>query len=131
MITLGFEGLATLVLTPTRKARLRKRVLENLSNAVEPVVNEIKAGTPVESGALRESVRTESNPSEMVVVIKAGGVPETSSPALNGTVYDEALLTEYGTIHQAPRPFFWPVINAHEADFAKIGESAVTDAFED
>lgn len=131
MITLGFEGLATLVLTPTRKARLRKRVTENLAQAVEPVLDEIRAGAPEKSGALRESVRAERDPSKLTVTIKAGDTPATARPSANGTTYDEALLTEYGTVHQAAHPFFYPPINAHRRDFEKIADSAVSDAFED
>lgn len=131
MITLGFEGLATLVLTPTRKARLRRRVTENLAKAVEPVVEEIRAGAPEKSGALRDSVRAEQDSGNLRVTIRAGDTPETSRPSANGTTYDEALLTEYGTVHQPAHPFFYPPINAHRQDLEKIADGAVSDAFED
>lgn len=131
MITLGVEGIASLGLSLTRKARLRRRIVEHLAEVAEPVADEIREAAPEESGALRESVRVEQDSRKLQVSIKAGGVPETERPSSNGVTYDEALLTEYGTVKQAPRPFFWPAIRAHEDDFERAGTDAVASAMED
>ena len=131
MITMGVEGLSTILLSATHKSRLRKRVTEKLAAVAAPVVEEIREAAPERSGALRDSVRLERDPSRIRVVIAAGGTPETERPTKGGTTYDEALLVEFGIVHEPPNPFFYPAIDAHQSDFEKVADEAVSEAFED
>ncbi|MCC0806505.1 hypothetical protein FPV16_09785 [Methylobacterium sp. W2] len=130
MISMGFEGLSTLILSSTRKARLRKRVVDHLEAVAQPVADEIRAGAPERSGTLRDSVRVERDEKNLKVTISAGGTPETQRPSANGTTYDEAVLTEFGTVHQPAHPFFFPPIEQHQRDFERAGSDAVTGAME-
>ncbi|MCC0809046.1 hypothetical protein FPV16_23070 [Methylobacterium sp. W2] len=131
MITMGFEGLSTLILSSTRKARLRSRIVDALEAAAEPVADEIRAGAPEKSDGLRDSVRVERDEKNLKVTISAGGTPETERPSGNGITYDEAVLTEFGTVHQPAHPFFFPPINEHADELESAASSAVSGALGD
>lgn len=114
--TLGNARKALKVASAARSADIAGRMVE-----------EMQARAPEDSGTLRESIRKEAN-DDGTVTVRAGGTPETARPTKSGTVYDEALLTEHGTVHQAARPFFWPVVEEHRnelgPDVIRAGEDA-------
>lgn len=72
----------------------------------------IQAAAPVESGALRGSVRVESGRRGDRFFVKAGGpvttkaIRETAKG--NAPPYDYANAQEFGTSEQAAAPFFYP-----------------------
>lgn len=111
MISAKLTGLASLAgeLSNLSKAARIVAAAKTHDVAAE-MVEGMQARVQVDSGALRESIRSEDN-FDGTVTVKAGGTPETTRPTKGGTVYDEALLTEYGTEHQPAQPFFWPEVN--------------------
>lgn len=74
------------------------------------MVEGMQARAPVESGALRGSIRAEPN-DDGTVMVRAGGTPETLKP-FEGGIFDEAVAVEYGGLHNPARPFFWPEVDA-------------------
>jgi HK97 gp10 family phage protein len=97
-------------------AVLRSSVQGALKEAAESAVAEIRQNLQPhdKSGALSKSVRTfeyKSAKGNPRIGIRVGGKPETARyDKKNGQTYDEALLLEYGTVHEVARPFFKPVI---------------------
>lgn len=84
----------------------RDALRQQLDALGQQMVSEIRARCPVESGALRDSVQYEivETPSGLHLKIQVGSV-----------VADYAGYVEYGTAHEAARPFVRPVINARRA----------------
>src|SRR5947209_2803420 len=114
MIDVKVIGLATLTLRINHFAPIVKRRIQHAFNAqAEQAVEAMQERVNVEKGALRDSIRWEQDTEEHSAGVKitAGGVPETEHPDhKNGIVYDEALLLEFGTVHEEAQPFFRPVI---------------------
>ena len=128
MISAKAIGLSTFLLRinhlpPIVKARMQRE----FDRKAEEAVRDMQERVNVEKGALRDSIRWGQNTEEHSAGIKitAGGVPETQHPDhKNGLVYDEALLLEFGTVHQEAQPFFRPVI--HEVFGADAAEEIKT-----
>jgi HK97 gp10 family phage protein len=114
MINVKVIGLATLTLRINHFAPIVKRRMQREFNEkAEQAVADMQERVNVEKGALRDSIRWEQDTEEHSAGVKitAGGVPETEHPDhKNGIVYDEALLLEFGTVHEEAQPFFRPVI---------------------
>ncbi|MGG3810973.1 hypothetical protein ABEV34_04890 [Methylorubrum rhodesianum] len=112
MIFAGVSGLTTLAreLSDISKAVRIATAAKSRSIAGE-MVEGMRARVSVVSGALRDSIRAEEN-EDGTVTVRAGGTPETARPTKAGTVYDTALIEEYGTIHEPAEPFFWPEVEA-------------------
>jgi HK97 gp10 family phage protein len=132
MITATLEGLGQLLGTFTTAGKVVRAAVGQKSSALaDELVEDMKARAPEDSGTLRESIRAEPNDEDGTVTVRAGGTPETARPTAGGETYDEALLTEYGTIHQAPRPFFEPSVEARRAEIGdalvRAGNDAVGD----
>jgi hypothetical protein len=97
---------------------VRRRMQAKFERQADSAIDDMKARVPVRKGNLRNSIRREPHPKHYPGVrIIAGGVPETQhSQNPSGHIFDEAILTEYGTHHQAAEPFFNPVIQEHFGD---------------
>jgi HK97 gp10 family phage protein len=114
MISVKTIGIATLTLRINHFAPIVKRKMQHeFDRKAEDAVAAMQERVNVEKGALRDSIRWEQNTEEHSAGIKitAGGVPETQhADHKNGLVYDEALLLEFGTVHEEAQPFFRPVV---------------------
>jgi HK97 gp10 family phage protein len=126
VITATVVGLAALTSKLKSATRLvRGGAQKRLDRTADRLVQTIRANAPVDSGALRDSVRAEPLRREPGVRIAAGGTPETMKPIADGTEFDEAKGTEYGTSRQAAHPFFWSAVDSYEGEFEKaVGEGA-------
>ena len=132
MITAALEGLGELLSTLSTASKVVRVAVGQKSSALaSELVEDMQARAPQDSGTLRESIRAEPNEDDGTVTVRAGGTPETARPTANGETYDEALLTEYGTIHQAPRPFFEPAVEARRAEIGDALVKAGNDALGD
>lgn len=92
---------------------VKKRAQADLMLAGREVNMLQRALCPVDSGRLRETIRTEALEDGTIgVEIKAGGPLTTKavrkSEKGNAGDYDYALGVELGTSDTAPEPFFWP-----------------------
>jgi HK97 gp10 family phage protein len=114
MISVKTIGLATLTLRINHLAPIVKRRMQHeFDGKAAQAVEAMQERVNVEKGALRDSIRWEQDTEEHSAGVKitAGGVPETEHPDhKNGIVYDEALLLEFGTVHEEAQPFFRPAI---------------------
>lgn len=72
--------------------------------------------SPVDSGALRESIRTEAyNEPYVGAFVKAGGPLTTKAARAGQGSYDYALAQELGTIDVDPTPFFYVSVRAKKS----------------
>jgi HK97 gp10 family phage protein len=111
MISAKITGLASLASELANLTKVARVAAAAKSHSVaDEMVEGMRARVSVDSGDLHESIRKEDN-FDGTVTVKAGGTPETARPTKGGAVYDEALLTEYGTEHQPAQPFFWPEVD--------------------
>jgi hypothetical protein len=78
-----------------------------ISNQADEVVENMRARVPVKSGKLRDSIRKRdvSRPDRVSFLVMAGGRLTTKTTAAGP--YDYALGTEFGTVNEAPEPFFY------------------------
>lgn len=131
MITAGITGLLDLGRTLSSVSKVLKVATAAASHHVaDEMVEGMRARVPTETGTLRDSIRAEPA-DDGGTFVRAGGTPETSRPTKGGTVYDEAVLTEYGTVYEAARPFFNPEVHAardrHGAEVIQAVNAAVGD----
>jgi len=66
-----------------------------------------KALTPVDSGTLRDSVRSEPGDNELSIVVRAGGEATTVAARDGQGEYDYSLGVEFGNSQVGEQPFFW------------------------
>lgn len=84
----------------------------NMLQQADELIQNMRGAVPVKSGALRNSIRkkdvsqTYGNRQRVSVLVMAGG-KETTRRSGAGVVYDYALGTEFGTVHERPEPFFY------------------------
>lgn len=76
------------------------------------MVSLAKTLAPVDSGDLRDSIRSEPGTHDLAVVVRAGG-DSTTVPARAGRgEHDYSVSVEHGTIDTPEQPFFWPSYRA-------------------
>jgi len=128
---------------PNRTVERLKRVLASLASPAKKAIkaelyaaagfiaDEMRIAAPRgPTGNLQKSVRVEPGRGEFSVVIKAGG-PLTTKPVRAGQSarYDYSLGTEFGTVKQGEKPFFWNTYNANKKRaknrIRKAGKSAI------
>ena len=110
--------------------RVESHLQKRLNELGEEMVAEMQRLAPEDTGALRDSIRSEEGDKRPSVVICAGGTVETARPLASGHILDQAVLVELGTVYVRPRPFFRPVV--HEFTFrgriSKVAGTAAGDA---
>jgi HK97 gp10 family phage protein len=78
-----------------------------------------------ETGDLEESCTVVAGDNDLEVFVQAGGDLTTKDVRdSSGVPYDYAEAFEFGSSHQAARPFFYPTYNAMQDDI----QQAITDA---
>lgn len=85
----------------------RIEVRKVLEQSAAEMVALAKALTPVDSGVLRDSVRSEPGEHELSVVVAAGGEATTVAARDGQGEYDYSLGVEFGTAEMGEQPFFW------------------------
>ncbi|MDB5733337.1 MAG: hypothetical protein JWQ03_3232 [Variovorax sp.] len=116
------EALALLdKIVPEVKANLQ----EKLEHIAAQMVSDMKGRVPVESGALRDSIRWFPAKKKPGVIIQAGGSQATLKPSKGGFRFEEVLGIEYGTTKMRAQPFFYPVVEAHRSDAENAAHRAV------
>lgn len=86
----------------------RDAAMASLQKSADELASAQKALVPVRTGALRDSIHTETHPAELKISVKAGG-PLTTKPARTGHgSYDYANAIEFGTSKEHAEPFFYP-----------------------
>lgn len=137
MILAKLEGLGELLSTLSTAGSIARVATGKKAQELGEVLAEgMREKVPVESGALRESIRVEPN-DDGTVTVRAGGTPETARPLKDGTVADLARITEFGRPPsksgpgQQARPFFRPTIDEHRKEIGPALIQAGNDAVKD
>jgi HK97 gp10 family phage protein len=86
---------------PQARAAIQRAAAEGVATAGGYIVDLAKQLCPVDTGALRASIRLEPDSPELTMTVKAGG----------GAV-DYAAFIEYGTSRSAAQPFLTPAARA-------------------
>jgi HK97 gp10 family phage protein len=95
------------------KDAARKDAVKAMKEAAEEIAAQMRRAVPVESGALRDSIRVEVDEARMRVKILAGGATttvkvRTGRKSDKAPMVDYHLFVEYGTRRAKAHPFFWP-----------------------
>lgn len=93
------------------RAGLRAATGRGVQRAAEHVADLARQLTPVDTGALRASIRVEAGPSETSRAVVAGG-----------SGVDYAVFVEYGTSRMAAQPFMTPAAKAIRVDVEVAAE---------
>jgi HK97 gp10 family phage protein len=94
--------------------RVGAAVSQQVRKTAKAVEASAKAGVPVKSGALRDSIDTK--------IFGTGNSKRTTAVVRAGT--DHARFVEEGTSRQAPQPFMKPALDQHTQRFmAGIGKA--------
>ena len=89
-------------------AKAKAAARASLDKSADEMVAMAQRLAPVDTGALRQSIKKAPGRHELEVVVQAGG-SETMRPMRKGTVlFDYAFSQEFGTMDQPAHPFFWP-----------------------
>lgn len=156
MIDAEFLGQANLARKLAGAAKRAEAAVQRRAEAIgEDMAAVMRERVPVDTGALRDSIRVEPDPDNNGAVVKAGGTPETQRPSgRKGHVFDQALMVEYGTApHQnatnagrrqraraarsthpgtPAQPFFNPVVNEYRGRIRKeLGDAAADAALDE
>lgn len=100
-----------------RFARIPVKVRDAAKAAIDKGADELvafqKRLVPIDTGALRDSIRKEPGRHELSVFIRAGGAT-TTKPVRTGVSasYDYALAVELGANKKPAQPFFYPAYRA-------------------
>lgn len=78
-----------------------------LEKSAAEMVTLAKALAPVDSGALRDSIRSEPGKNDLSVLVMAGGEATTVAARSGQGDYDYSLGVEFGTAENEEQPFFW------------------------
>jgi HK97 gp10 family phage protein len=86
--------------------------------------------SPEETGGLEESCTVVPGQDELEFIVQAGGDLTTKEVREgSGEPFDYALAFEFGTAHQAARPFFYPTYNAMKDDMQEAINEAMSEIF--
>jgi len=107
---------------------------EKLSNALDEALNEIaekissdaRNFAPVDTGALRKSIRIEKKGKLRVSVVAGGGGvinPKT------GREVDYAGYVEFGTSRMSPQPYMQPALEKNKDEILRIVKEKVLEVF--
>lgn len=127
MITAELEGLGSFLSNAFRVSKLVKATTRTqIADGVSELVAAIRDDAPVDTGGLRDSVRSEPVPNEDAFLIRAGDVPETERPLKSGHMLDQAPLIEYGTVNRPATPFFFPNVERYKPLIENRVDNAVS-----
>lgn len=128
MITAEMEGLSGLLSNTLRLSKLVKATTRReIRASVEDLVEAIRNDAPVDTGGLRDSVRSEALPDEDAFLVRAGDTPETERPVGERQhMLDLAPLVEFGTVNRPATPFFFPNVERMKPEIEARVERSVS-----
>ena len=98
-------------------AEVRKAVQPALLKQANEMAATMRRFSPMDTGDLRESIEVTPGGQATPPYSQPGGSTTVPSNAVAITVGNEdvryAHLQEYGTVNNAPHPFFWPAVRLH------------------
>lgn len=120
------DGLPDRIRQPVARALQEQAAM--LSEAQRDALRALETA-PEDTGNLEESCTVLPGESDLEAIVAAGGDLTTKEVREgSGIAYDYAEAFEYGTQHQAARPFFWPTYREHRADIEEAIAGAVEEA---
>lgn len=129
--------------------KVKRELVAAIKVEADHLADAIKAAAPVNTGALRDSVKVRRTKNELTLFVTAGGDATTRAYERNtgyesevvidgrdnsgkakqadgaGVSYDYAMAIEYGTSKENAQPFFYPTVRAMEDEINQNIESAV------
>ena len=106
--------------------KLSRALNEALEEIAEKILDDAKNFAPVDTGALRKSIRTEKKGKLQVSVLAGGGGvinPKT------GREVDYAGYVEFGTSRMAPQPYMQPAFEKNKDEILQIVKEKVLEVF--
>lgn len=135
--------------------KLKRELATAIKQEADKLASAIKAAAPVNTGALRDSVKVRRTRNDLTLYVEAGGEATTKgydrstgyesevvidgrdnrgiqkSADGAGVSYDYALAQEYGTSREAAQPFFYPTVRTMEDEINANIQAAVEKALND
>lgn len=95
------------------KDAARAEAMKALVDEANEIAAAMRRAAPVDSGALRDSIRVEVDQAKMRVYVKAGGQAtmvkvRTGASSSKAPKIDYTAFVEFGTTDTRAQPFFWP-----------------------
>ncbi|MCF4152616.1 HK97 gp10 family phage protein [Dethiosulfovibrio sp. F2B] len=121
MITLQVSGTEELI-RDLRKAgiEVREEAGDVLKEQAEAIKEDAKGRVPVDTGVLKQSIRSFVSKKRLSATVSAGGKVSGGDPYYAGFV-------EFGTKNSSPHPFLFPAARAHETETEeKLVETMMT-----
>jgi len=106
--------------------KLSKALAEALDEISEKIRDDAKSFAPVDTGALRKSIRTEKKGKLQVSIVAGGG--GIINPH-SGREVDYAGYVEFGTSHMSPQPYMQPAIEKNMNEILQIVKEKVLEVF--
>ncbi len=103
------ENIAALRLV---KDQAKDKIIEVLREETQEAVEDAKNRVPVDTGALRDSIKRTISKKKLTATMSAGG-------KVKGVDTYYAFFVEHGTRKMPARPFLYPAARAHEKDIAE------------
>jgi len=106
--------------------KLGKALTEALEEIAEKIRDDAKGFVPVDTGALRKSIRVEEKGSlEVSIIAGGGGVinPRT------GREVDYAGYVEFGTSRASPQPYMQPALEKNRDEILRVVKEKVLEVF--
>ena len=106
--------------------KLKRALEEALEEIAEKIRDDAKSFAPVDTGALRKSIRVEKKGElQFSVVAGDGGVinPRT------GREVDYAGFVEFGTSRMSPQPYMQPALEKNRDEILKIVKRKILEVF--
>jgi len=106
--------------------KLSKALAEALEEISEKIRDDAKNFAPIDTGALRKSIRIEKKGKLQVSIIAGGG--GVINPR-SGREVDYAGYVEFGTSRMAPQPFMQPALEKNRDEILRIVKEKVLEGF--
>ena len=111
--------------------KLKRQIATAIAQEADRLATAIKVAAPVDTGALRDSVKVRRTKHDLTLEVTAGGESTTHGERGPHGVGDYALFTEYGTQKSPAQPFFYSTARAMQADINANIAKAVSDVLDD
>ena len=106
--------------------KLSRALDEALEEIAEKIRDDAKSLVPVDTGALKKSIRIEKKEKLQVSIVAGGGGvinPRT------GREVDYAGYVEFGTSHMSPQPYMQPALEKNRDELLNIVKRKVLEVF--
>lgn len=111
---------------------VKEAALESVLKQAKAIADTMRQLAPVDEGNLRDSITVTGPRDRTPAYSQPGGSMTVAENAAAITVGDHevryAHLQEYGTVNNAPHPFFWPAVRLHNAKAKKAIKRGIATA---